>query len=71
MAFKATRSPLGVEAISEFLAKSSDFSFEMKTKQILSRVDDQTSFSGSYIDPVSGKQWNFPDFVECFLRLPA
>lgn len=56
MTDEGTRKPPSIGAISAFLAKTSDFSFEMKMKQILTSIDDEMSFSGSYTDPVSGKQ---------------
>ena len=63
------RTPPTADAISTFVSKA-DFSFEMKVKQILTRIDPQTSFSGSYIDPVSGKQRQY-DFQTRVARLDA
>jgi hypothetical protein len=44
------------DEIEAYLSKSSDFAFEMKVLQSLSKIDRGTSFSGSYVDPVTGKQ---------------
>jgi len=57
--------------VQKYLAKNSDFAFEMKCRKTLGKFGDAVSYSGSYVDPVTEKQRQYdfqvrielPEFV--------
>ena len=56
---KLKNDPIGSRELTEFLNTASDFAFELRCLERLSRVGFQCQHSGSYVDPVTKKPRQF------------